>query len=112
LLAAALACTAIFVLLLQGRLGWLSAAPIAFLGTISYSLYLLHQTIGFSIIHALEAMGVRPAIAIGAAVALSLAGAAVLTFLVERPATHWIRARWRARRASRSVGVTRASDPA
>lgn len=95
---AALACTAIFALLLLGALRWLRAAPFAFFGGISYSLYLLHQAIGFALIYRLEHMGVPAALSVAIVAGGMILAAWALTRWVERPAMHAIRAWWRTRR--------------
>lgn len=87
--------TAIFALFSAGFLGGLRWAPFAFLGTISYSLYLLHQAIGFSLIWHLEMIGVSAGLSAFVAAVLVTLLSAMLTFLVERPAMRAIR---RARR--------------
>ena len=93
----ALVCSAIFALFATNRLTWLRAAPFAFLGTISYSLYLLHQAIGFSLIWHLEAIGFSAGSA-GLCAALIVTGlATLLTFFVERPALRMIRDAWKRR---------------
>lgn len=97
-LAAALVCVAIFGLFVTGALRWLREAPFVFLGGISYSLYLLHQTIGFALIHRLEAAGVPSLAAVALAIAVALALATALTHLVERPAMRALREGWRRRR--------------
>ena len=91
-------CSAIFALFVTGRLRWLRKAPFVFFGGISYSLYLLHQAIGFALIHWLEAAGVPSlaAVAIVALVVLVLATA--LTYSVERPAMRRLRDGWRRRK--------------
>ena len=98
-LAVASACVAIFWLFITGRLAWLRTAPLAYLGTISYSLYLLHQAIGFVLIHRMERNGVAPLVAVFVAIAAIFVLATALTHLVERPALKWIRGAWRARTA-------------
>lgn len=95
---AALACVAIFGLFVTGALRWLRAAPFVFLGSISYSLYLLHQTIGFALIHRMEAAGVPSLAAVALAIAAALVLATALTHLVERPAMRILRDGWRRRR--------------
>ncbi len=47
------AMVAAFVLFLRGWLEWLAIRPLVFLGSISYSFYLLHQYIGVSLIRQL-----------------------------------------------------------
>lgn len=93
----AFACVAIFALFVTGRLAWLRIAPLAYLGAISYSLYLLHQSIGFALIHWMEKGGMAPLTAIGLTVGAIFVLATALTYLVERPALHWIRSAWRGR---------------
>lgn len=103
LLVVALACCAIFALFLAGGLRWLARGPFLWLGGISYSLYLLHQAIGFALIHALEAAGLAPLAALAVALAVVLLLAEGLSRWVERPAMRAIRAAWRARRAPATV---------
>ena len=95
----AVICAAIFTLFVTGRLRWLRAAPFAFFGTISYSLYLLHQAIGFSLIWHFEQAGLSAGRAALVAAALVTVLATGLTFAVERPAMRWIRQAWKRRRA-------------
>jgi peptidoglycan/LPS O-acetylase OafA/YrhL len=96
-LAVAAACVAIFWLFLAGRLRWLGTAPMAYLGAISYSLYLLHQSIGFALIHRMEQRGVAPLAAVAITVGVIFVMATLLTYMVERPALRWIRSTWRVR---------------
>lgn len=91
-------CTAIFAAFSLGLLRGLRWAPFAFLGTISYSLYLLHQAIGFSLIWHLEESGLSASLAAVCAAVLVTGLATLLTFLVERPAMRWIRRGWKRHR--------------
>jgi len=93
-IAVAVVCSAIFALSIGGRLRWLTAKPFVFVGGISYSLYLLHQAIGFSVIHWLEEHGMRPTIAALFAAGTSILLATAMTYGVERPSLRWLRARW------------------
>lgn len=93
-------CTAIFALFAAGFLGGLRWAPFAWLGAISYSLYLLHQAIGFSVIWQLERMGVSAGIAALSAAVLVTVLAVALTRYVERPAMRAIRDVWKRHRLS------------
>ena len=97
-LAAGMVCCAIFALFVGGKLRWLRAAPFVFLGVVSYSLYLLHQAVGFALIHRLEAAGVPSLAAVVATALVTLALAAALTYGVERPAMRGIRRWWQGRR--------------
>ncbi|SDQ41324.1 acyltransferase [Pseudoxanthomonas sp. CF125] len=92
----ALGCCGIFLLFVNGMLGWMRGAFFVFLGSISYSLYLLHQAIGFALIHAMEQRGMPSLVACVATLVIVVALAALLTFTVERPAMRKIRSWWRA----------------
>jgi peptidoglycan/LPS O-acetylase OafA/YrhL len=92
----ALGCCGIFLLFVNGMLGWMRGAFFVFLGSISYSLYLLHQAIGFALIHAMEQRGMPSLAACVTTLIIVVALAALLTFTVERPAMRKIRSWWRA----------------
>jgi peptidoglycan/LPS O-acetylase OafA/YrhL len=63
--------------------GPLTVVP-AFLGRISYPLYLVHQYVGYVVMRALYARGASPGLAIACACAVGLALAVALHFLVEK----------------------------
>ena len=100
------ACAGIFGLMLAGQLRFLARQPFLYLGTISYTLYLVHQDIGYMVISKLERAGIAPLAALVAAAAVALALATALTYIVERPAMHGIRSAYRAlrtRMANRAI---------
>lgn len=84
---------AIFWLMLAGRLSILAYPGLLWLGAISYPLYLVHQNIGYVVIHQLGLAGVGIEIAVVAAVALAVLLAHVLHRQVEDPAQRWLRQR-------------------
>lgn len=96
----------------QGRLRWLAAPPLLWLGSISYSLYLSHQTASFMVMRALDAAGSPHWLGILAGIAAALALAYAITTLVERPALHVIRGAWRRVRPPPGPGVAGAARPA
>jgi peptidoglycan/LPS O-acetylase OafA/YrhL len=87
-------CCSIFTLFLLGRLRFLNMRLFVFLGGISYSLYLIHQAIGFSVIYRLEHAGVSSVIACLLAAGASIGLALLLSYGVEKPAMRWIRSKW------------------
>jgi len=93
--------------LAHGGFAFLRFAPLVFLGTISYSLYLVHQKIGHAAIVALAQDGWSPAARLGAATLLSVALATAITFLIERPAMYGIRRRYKARALRAPYGMAR-----
>ena len=78
----------------------LATRPLVYIGTISYSLYLLHENIGYILLRALYAIDLSPAIAISITVAVSITLAACTTLLVESPARQAIRSYWTKKRPS------------
>lgn len=97
LAALALALTALVWGAASGRLPWLAHPVLAFFGTISYTLYLLHENIGWVVQRAVLAQGLPFDVGIAAAFAVVVALAAGLTYTVEKPAMRWIRQVYRRR---------------
>ena len=87
---------ALFHALARRRFGWSNARPLVFLGTISYSLYLVHQNIGYVVMRALTTFP-RP-VQLAAAAATVMLAATLLAFLVEQPALRFIRKFYRRHR--------------
>ncbi|MCE7795670.1 acyltransferase [Sphingobium sufflavum] len=96
-LLAAIAITGGFMAMVEGRLGWLCARPLLWLGGISYSLYLVHQNIGFVVMLNSDRLGLHPAVGYGLATATAVLLGALLNRTVERPVGAWIMRRWAAR---------------
>jgi peptidoglycan/LPS O-acetylase OafA/YrhL len=80
---------ALFYLLSINRLKWIAFRPLLFLGTISYSLYLVHQNIGFVIMRALSSCSRITQILAAFFVVMILS--TLLTFLIEQPSLKAIR---------------------
>jgi peptidoglycan/LPS O-acetylase OafA/YrhL len=83
----------VFWLMLGGRLLWLKTPVLLWLGAISYPLYLVHQNIGYVIMHQLELAGIGIGVAAIAASVLALAIAHLLHRHIEDPAQRWLRQR-------------------
>ena len=66
-----------------------------FLGTISYTLYLVHQNIGYAVMRQLVE---QPRIVqVSAAIAVAITLATLLTFFVEKPSIRFLRRRYATR---------------
>jgi len=75
----------------RGKLAWIVCRPLVLLGTISYALYLTHNTLGSALIPLLVRAGFGLPVLMGLPLALSLAAAAAVTFGLERPANRLLR---------------------
>jgi peptidoglycan/LPS O-acetylase OafA/YrhL len=84
-----------FVALVEGRLAFLSVRPLLWLGSISYSLYLVHQHIGFVVMLKADQMGMSPRAGCALAIVVALGLGAGLNRYVERPAQRLIEGWWR-----------------
>jgi peptidoglycan/LPS O-acetylase OafA/YrhL len=94
----------LFYLFVFDRLGWIAQRPVVFMGTISYSLYLIHQNIGYVIINMLYDAGAPAWARFFVPLGCVLVLASAITFLIEKPAMEWIRNRYRA--ASQAMPVS------
>ena len=82
----------VFILAAYQVLPPLRAKILLFLGSISYPLYLLHQNIGYAIIHYLsQNLGVNSNLAILAAIATIVVGATAVARLIEQPSLRFLR---------------------
>jgi peptidoglycan/LPS O-acetylase OafA/YrhL len=89
----------------SGHARFLCVRPLIWLGTISYSLYLTHQMIGFAVIRSLHEHEVSSVIAIPITIVITLTLASTMTYCIERPARRAIRSRHKA------MAVTVGSSP-
>lgn len=88
---------AVFALVIRGGLQWLNQRVLLWLGSVSYSLYLIHQNIGYGLIQWGYEAGVSPLISVGGSLLISFILAHLITRWVEQPALsalrHWYRHR-------------------
>lgn len=88
--------TAIVFAATQFPIPWLGNKAFVFLGTVSYSFYLIHQNVGYVLIRFGYAHGINGNLSIVGAILLTFTLACALNFSVERPANRWLRARYKA----------------
>jgi peptidoglycan/LPS O-acetylase OafA/YrhL len=88
-------CTAIFFFIFYlfsfNLLEWIVQKPLVYLGTVSYSLYLIHENIGYLIINRLYAMHANPWVCFFVPMVCALLIATIITYGVEKPAMKYIR---------------------
>lgn len=82
---------ATLLLAVNSRLSILSSRPLVALGTISYTLYLVHQNIGYVIIQHLQQWGASPWLAITTATVCSVLLATWMHRQIEKPAMKTLR---------------------
>ena len=79
---------ALFYFFAIGRLTWIAIPPLTFLGTISYSLYLVHCEAGYTFIHWLHVgQGLSPGPAMIVSAVLAVSAATLFSFAIERRRT-------------------------
>ncbi len=98
--------TVIFTVLLGmsafGRIPALRLKPIAFVAGISYSLYLLHNNLGSTLIYHLDRwVGPWPALLLSTVLVVVIA--TLSTHYFERPVSKWLRSKWSAYRNSQPI---------
>lgn len=93
-----LGCYGAFILAAAGYLNMLARPGLLWLGSISYTLYLLHQNIGYGLISLSYQAGLPGPLGVALALAAVLALASVVHYGVEKPALNAFR-RWRTLRA-------------
>ncbi|MCL7422421.1 MAG: acyltransferase [Methylobacter sp.] len=97
----------VFILKIELLNRLLSAKPFVYLGSISYSLYLLHQNIGYVLLRTLYAANLEPVLAITFTCAVSVLLASIVTMLIDVPARSAIRSFWRNNKAMRKIAFSR-----
>jgi peptidoglycan/LPS O-acetylase OafA/YrhL len=97
----------VFALAIGGRLRWIVNPVSAWLGAISYTLYLTHRNLGYEILFALNRKGWPSWASILLTIAAAFAVASLITYAIERPAMRVLRdwrkrgyQRWRIARCS------------
>ena len=88
-----LGCYALFVMAISGYLNFIVNPATLWLGSLSYSLYLVHQNIGYGIIDHSYAIGLSGPSGVIIALCISLILATVIHYYIEKPALKWFRQR-------------------
>lgn len=89
----------LFSLFCAGKLHFISFRPLIYLGTISYSLYLIHQNVSYVIFRELYELHVPQLAIFAISFCVVVAVAHFMTYYVERPALQLIRRMYRKKEA-------------
>ncbi|WP_293264287.1 acyltransferase [Neptunomonas sp.] len=81
----------LFSLAINNKLNFIKKKPLIWLGSISYTLYLVHQMIGFKIIYTLEKTGLTSSLSIFIALIVSICIANIISSTIEKPSMLLIR---------------------
>ena len=84
----------LFYLIVLGKLQFLNHSALVFLGTISYSLYLVHQNIGYVIINIMNSWNLTHPIYIVIPILISVLLASTITFKIEKPIQSYLLKRY------------------
>ncbi len=82
-------CSGVFILFIYGKLPWIANRVFIWLGAISYSLYLVHQNIGYILLNRLS--DVDAPFAIIMTITLILALSHLINSFIEKPLSKWLR---------------------
>lgn len=93
----------VFFLAISGHLKILSLKPLVFLGSISYSLYLIHQNIGYVIINKVYELQLNPLLGVVSAIVVSVVLATFITKFIEKPALRAIRETYKCSKNMQSI---------
>ncbi len=85
----------IFYLFVLGKLTWIINKPMIYLGSISYSLYLVHQYVGYVIIRYLYSLHANAFLRFIIPTICSILIATVISYTVEKPAMFYIRQKYK-----------------
>lgn len=88
----------LFLLMINSKLTWVANKPFLFLGKISYSFYLVHQFIGYVIIHWLESIGFVQEYNIIVPIIITFILAIFVTNYIEIPMQNILRNKYKARK--------------
>ncbi len=81
----------LFYCAINDKILLLSYKPFLFMGTISYSFYLIHQNIGYTVIHLFYEHNMSPFLGIACAFITALILGTLLTYTIEKPAMNYLR---------------------
>lgn len=78
-----------------GYLSFLKHPVLIWFGAISYTLYLLHENIGFAVMRKTQAAGISVAASMLVAGVVSLVLATLISRYIEKPAMNWLRSQYK-----------------
>lgn len=89
-----LSCILAFLLLINNKLKFLRFKPLLYLGTISYSLYIIHQNIGYVILNFLNAKSIDSELVLIVPLIITIILATLITYYIEKPVLKFLNNRY------------------
>jgi peptidoglycan/LPS O-acetylase OafA/YrhL len=96
---------AIFYLFVYGLMKFLNNKALLFLGSISYTLYLIHENIGMAIIYWFKKIADIQIIYLPITIAIVILIASFITIYIEKPAMKWIRESYKKSELKKKLAV-------
>lgn len=95
----------LFYLIINGKLKFLNSRILVFFGAISYTLYLVHQNIGYVIIHFMESIGLTHELFIIIPILISILIAYAIMQLIEKPIQNKLLTAYKVRGESKTLTI-------
>jgi peptidoglycan/LPS O-acetylase OafA/YrhL len=86
---------AMFYAAIKEKINFINVKPLVFLGTISYSLYLVHLNVNWLLNPLMEKINIYPDISIVIMTILSIIVASLITFYIEKPALNFVKNKYK-----------------
>jgi len=93
----------LFYLTIYNKLTKICNRPLLFLGTISYSLYLIHQYLGWVLLENLGKINIPSNLSVIITLSAAILIASALTFTIEKPANRWLRRKYQLHKESKGL---------
>lgn len=85
----------IFILISLNKINWISNKFLVYLGSISYSLYLIHQNLGYIVLNYCNKIDLESYLSLFIAIMLSIFISSVITYIIEKPIINYLKNKYK-----------------